>query len=162
MFRRAIEEGLLDPHRVVQIGIRGGLYAQDTHDWPLRQGIRMIDIEEFCRLGSASVIAEALKIVGSGPTYLSFDVDSLDPAYAPGTGTPEIGGLTTLQALQVLRGLRSVDWVGADVVEVSPPFDPVGNTALVAATIQWEALCLLAEARDRRERAARDLATAHN
>lgn len=157
MFRRAVEEGLLDPNRVVQIGIRGGLYANDALDWPLQQGIRIIGIDEFHQLGIAAVVVEALRVVGDGPTYLSFDVDALDPSYAPGTGTPEIGGLTTLEALQVLRGLRSIDWVGADVVEVSPPFDPCGNTALVAATIQWEALCLLAEARARRRRSAQEI-----
>jgi len=91
------------------------------------------------------VVAEARKVVGDGPTYISFDVDGLDPAYAPGTGTPEIGGITTLDAQRLLRGLRSLNLVGGDVVEVAPPFDPTGNTALVGATIMFEILCLIAD-----------------
>jgi len=92
------------------------------------------------------VIAEARRIVGAGQTYISFDIDALDPAYAPGTGTPEIGGLTSVEALALLRGLRKLNLIGADVVEVAPAYDPSGNTALVAATIMYEMLCLLAEA----------------
>ncbi|HSR55300.1 MAG TPA: arginase family protein, partial [Alphaproteobacteria bacterium] len=92
-----------------------------------------------------AVIAEARRVVGEGPTYISFDVDGLDPVYAPGTGTPEIGGITTVEAQKLLRGLRGLDLVGGDVVEVAPPFDPSGNTALVGATMMYEILCLLAE-----------------
>jgi len=152
-FRRAIEEGLLDPTRIVQIGIRGSTYSADERDWP--QGIRMISIEEFEDLGIDAVIAEALRVVGKRPTYISFDIDSLDPAYAPGTGTPEFGGFTSREVNRMLRGLRGVNLVGADVVEVSPPFDPSGATALAAANIAFELLCLLAEAvasRNQRER----------
>jgi guanidinopropionase len=149
-FRRAIEEGLLDPTRIVQIGIRGSTYSADERDWPLQQGIRMISIEEFEDLGIDAVIAEALRVVGKGPTYISFDIDSLDPAYAPGTGTPEFGGFTSREVNRMLRGLRGVNLVGADVVEVSPPFDPSGATALAAANIAFELLCLLAEAVVRR------------
>jgi guanidinopropionase len=145
-FRRAIEEGLLDPKRTVQIGIRGSLYAADDLDWALAQGIRVITIEEYFRFGTEAVIAEARKVVGSGPTYVSFDVDSLDPVYAPGTGTPEIGGFSTFEAQQMLRGLRGLDLIGGDVVEVSPPFDQGGATALVGATMMFEILCVLAEA----------------
>lgn len=144
-FRRAIEEGVLDPLRTVQIGIRGSLYAPDDKDWGLAQGIRVIEIEEFQRLGVAGTIAEARRVVGDGPTYVSFDVDGLDPVYAPGTGTPEIGGFTTAEAQQMIRGLRGLDIVGADVVEVSPPFDPSGMTAMVGVTMMWEILCLIAE-----------------
>ena len=144
-FRRAIEEGLLDPRRTVQIGIRGALYSNSDKDWGLEQGIRVIEIEECQDLGIEGVIAEARRVVGDGPTYLSFDVDALDPVYAPGTGTPEIGGLTTYDALQMIRGMRGLDLVGGDVVEVSPPFDMSGNTALVAVTVMFEILCLLAE-----------------
>ena len=97
-------------------------------------------------MGVDAVIAEARRVVGDGPTYISFDVDGLDPVYAPGTGTPEVGGLTTIEAQQLLRGLRGLDLVGGDVVEVSPPFDPSGNTALVGATMMYEILCVLAEA----------------
>ncbi len=92
------------------------------------------------------MIAEARRVVGDGPTYISFDVDGLDPVYAPGTGTPEIGGLTTLEAQALIRGLRGLDLIGGDVVEVAPPFDPSGNTALVGATMMYEILCPLAEA----------------
>ena len=144
-FRRAIEEGLLDPKRTIQIGIRGALYTPEDKDWGLDQGIRVIEIEEFYDLGVASVIQEARKVVGDKPSYISFDVDGLDPVYAPGTGTPEIGGFTTVEAQKMIRGLRGLNLIGADVVEVSPPFDPSGNTALVAMTIMFEILCLLAE-----------------
>jgi len=144
-FRRAIEEGLLDPKRTVQIGIRGALYSAADKDWGLEQGIRVIEIEEYNDLGVDAVVAEARRVVGDGKTYVSFDVDALDPVYAPGTGTPEIGGITTYDALKMIRGLRGLDLIGGDVVEVSPPFDPSGNTALVAVTTMFEILCLLAE-----------------
>jgi guanidinopropionase len=145
-FRRAIEEGVLDPKRTVQIGIRGGLYDADDKTWGLEQGIRVIEIEEFFDLGVEAVVAEARRVVGDGPTYVSFDIDGLDPVYAPGTGTPEIGGFSTHEAQLMLRGLRGLNLVGADVVEVSPPFDASGNTALVGATLMFEILCVLAEA----------------
>ncbi len=144
-FRRAIEEGLLDPKRTVQIGIRGALYSDTDKQWGLDQGIRVIEIEEYTEMGVDAVIAEARRVVGDGRTYISFDVDALDPVYAPGTGTPEIGGLTTYDSLMMIRGLRGLNLVGGDVVEVSPPFDMSGNTALVAVTMMFEILCLLAE-----------------
>jgi len=144
-FRRAIEEGLLDPKRTVQIGIRGALYSDTDKEWGLDQGIRVIEIEEYNDLGVDAVIEEARRVVGDGKTYVSFDVDALDPVYAPGTGTPEIGGITTYDAQKMIRGLRGLDLVGGDVVEVSPPFDMSGNTALVAVTMMFEILCLLAE-----------------
>ncbi|RED54379.1 agmatinase [Aestuariispira insulae] len=144
-FRRAIEEGLLDPNRTIQIGIRGSLYTPEDKDWGLEQGIRVMEIEECFDLGPEAIIAEARRVVGDGPTYISFDVDALDPVYAPGTGTPEIGGLTTHDAQRILRGLQGLDLVGADVVEVSPPFDPSGATALVGVTMMFEILCLLAD-----------------
>jgi guanidinopropionase len=149
-FRRAIEEGLLDPKRTVQIGIRGALYNDTENDWGTQQGVRVIDIDEYHRLGVAGVLAEARRIVGTGPTYVSFDVDFLDPVYAPGTGTPEIGGATTYDAQQLVRGLQGLNLVGGDVVEVSPPFDPSGNTALVGMTMMFEILCVLADAHHRR------------
>jgi guanidinopropionase len=145
-FRRAIEEGLLDPNRVVQIGIRGSTYSSDERDWPLQQGIRIISIEEFEDMGIEAAIREARRVVGEEPAYVSFDIDALDPAYAPGTGTPEFAGLTSREVIRMLRGLRNLNLVGADVVEVSPPFDPSGGTALTAANIAFELLCLLAEA----------------
>ena len=149
-FRRAIEAGVLDPVRTVQIGIRGSLYAADDLDWGRSQGIRIVSIEEFDDRGVANVVEIARKAVGAGPTYLSFDIDALDPAYAPGTGTPEAGGLSTASAQRLLRGLRGIDLIGADLVEVSPPFDPTGNTAIVASTLLFEILCLLAEQVHRR------------
>jgi len=144
-FRRAIEEGLLDPKRVVQIGIRGSTYSADERDWPLQQGIRIISIEEFEEMGVEAAIREARRVVGDAPTYVSFDIDALDPAFAPGTGTPEFAGLSSREVNRLLRGLRNLNLTGADVVEVSPPFDPSGGTALAAANIAFELLCLLAE-----------------
>lgn len=143
-FRRAIEEGVLDPKRTIQIGIRGGLYSEQDDAWGRDQGIRVIRIEEYDDLGVKAVVDEIHRVVGSQKTYVSFDVDCLDPAYAPGTGTPEIGGLNPLDAQRMLRSLIDLNLVGGDVVEVSPPFDPGGNTALVAATMMWEILCVLA------------------
>ncbi|MBL8670831.1 MAG: arginase family protein, partial [Alphaproteobacteria bacterium] len=154
-FRRAIEEGLLDPKRTVQIGIRSALYARDDHDWGKAQGIRIIYIEELYERGIDAAIEEARRIAGTGPTYLSFDVDGIDPVFTPGTGTPEIGGFTTHEAQRMVRGLQGLDLVGGDVVEVSPPFDPSGNTALVGVTMMWEILCLLADAAARRKARAR-------
>jgi guanidinopropionase len=144
-FRRAVEEGLLDPKRTVQIGIRGSVYGADDLDFAESVGIRVIHMEEFTSLGVDETIAQARRVVGTGPTYVSFDVDALDPAFAPGTGTPEIGGITTLEAQHLVRGLRGLNLIGADVVEVAPPFDPSGNTALVGATMMFELLCVVAE-----------------
>lgn len=144
-FRRAIEEGLLDPRRVVQIGIRGSIYSTEDEDWTRAQGVRVIPIEEVDTLGPEGVAAEARRVAGRGPTYLSFDIDSIDPAFAPGTGTPEFAGLVPREVNRILRGLAGIDLVGADVVEVSPPFDASGGTALVAANIAFEILCLLAD-----------------
>lgn len=146
-FRLACDEGLLDPHRTIQIGIRGAQNWADGWDYSAEQGMRVVFIEEFEDLGVDGVIAEARRVVGDGPTYISFDVDGLDPVYAPGTGTPEVGGITTREAMSLLRGLRGLRLVGGDVVEVAPPFDPSGNTALVGATLMYEILCLLAESR---------------
>ena len=144
-FRRGVEENLLDPQRTIQIGIRGAQTSSEGWDYSRDIGMRVIFIEEFNRLGVEAAIAEARRIVGDGPTYLSFDIDSLDPAYAPGTGTPEVGGLTSIQAQELLRGLRGLNLIGADVVEVAPAYDQTGNTALVGATMMYEILCLLAE-----------------
>ena len=150
-FRRAVEEGVLDPKRVVQIGIRGAQNSEEGWAFSLDSGMRVIFIEEFSQLGVEAVIAELRRWVGDGPTYVSFDIDSLDPAFAPGTGTPEIGGLTTIEAQGLLRGLRGLNLIGGDVVEVSPPFDPTGNTALVGATMMYEILCVLADAVSQRK-----------
>ena len=146
-FRRAIEEGLIDPKRTVQIGIRGSTYYNDEEDWALEQGVRVIHIEEVGELGIKGVLGEIQRVIGKSSTYLTFDVDSIDPAFAPGTGTPEFGGLLPREVNALLRGLNGIKFVGADIVEVSPPFDPNGATALVAANVAFEILCLLATAR---------------
>jgi len=153
-FRRAIEEGLLDPRRIVQIGIRGSIYDPDEHGWAREQGIRIIYMEEFVRRGPEDVMAEAREIVGDRPTYVTFDIDSIDPSMAPGTGTPEIGGFTTREAQEMLRRLDGVEIVGADVVEVSPPFDLGGMTALAGATMMFELMCVLAGNLSRKRGAA--------
>jgi guanidinopropionase len=150
MFRRGVEEGLLDPKRIIQIGIRGSIYDPHDMDFAEESGVRVIYIEDFFRMGTAAVIEEIHRVTGDGPSYITFDIDCLDPSYAPGTGTPEIGGLTTFDAQQMVRGLQGLNLIGADVVEVAPPFDPSGNTALVGATIMFEILCVLADAVARR------------
>ncbi|SEJ78600.1 agmatinase [Achromobacter sp. NFACC18-2] len=146
-FRRAVEAGLLDPARTIQIGIRGAQNTDEGWRYSLESGMRVVFIEEFEAAGVQAIIAEARRVVGDGPAYLSLDVDGLDPVYAPGTGTPEVGGLSTRETLALLRGLEGLDFVGADVVEVSPPYDPSGNTALLGATLMYECLCLLARGR---------------
>ncbi|MEO0913520.1 MAG: agmatinase [Pseudomonadota bacterium] len=146
-FRRAVEEGLLDPKRVVQIGIRGTMYDGEDIEWGRAQGVRIIMIEEFFERGIRDVMREAREIVGDHPTYCSFDIDFVDPAYAPGTGTPEIGGPTGFQAQQVIREMRGTHLIGADLVEVSPPFDQTGGTAWLGVSLMFELLCILAEAR---------------
>ena len=142
-FRLAVDEGLIDPKRAVQIGIRGGQNFADGLDYSREKGIRVITIEEFDDLGWRAVAEEAKRVVGDSPAYLSFDVDGLDPVYTPCTGTPEAGGITMREAQRLLRCLRGIEWVGADVVEISPPLDPSGVTALNGATILFEILCLL-------------------
>jgi len=146
-FRRAIEEGVLDPKRTIQIGLRGSMYDTEDFDYAEKVGVRVVRIEEAKEKGAAAIMQEAREIVGQGETYVSFDIDMLDPVYAPGTGTPEIGGFTTFEAQQLLRGLRGLNIVGADVVEVSPPFDPSGLTAYAGAVMMFEILCSMAECR---------------
>lgn len=150
-FRRAVEEGLLDPRRVIQIGIRGTTNDPDLWGFSLSSGMRVLGMEEFDDKGWRFAVEEARRIVGAGPAYLSFDIDSLDPVEAPGTGTPEAGGITALQALRLLRGLRGLDFIGGDLVEVAPQFDPGTVTAFNGASVLFEILCLLAEARGARE-----------
>jgi guanidinopropionase len=144
-FARAIEEGVLDPKRTVQIGLRGGVYDWSDRDFGAKHGVTMIDIEEAIADGLDKTMERARKIAGDGDTYVSFDIDCLDPAFAPGTGTPEAGGFTTREAQHMLRALRGLNIIGADVVEVSPPFDPSGYTALAGATMMFELLCIMAE-----------------
>ncbi|MGL3608689.1 agmatinase [Rhizobium sp. G187] len=152
-FRRAVEEGLLDPKRVCMIGIRGPAYDFEDRDFADAVGIRVIPIEEFHARGVEDVMAEAREIAGSGETYVSYDIDFIDPAFAPGTGTPEIGGPNSFQALEVVRGLKGLNIIGADLVEVSPPFDTSGATAFLGVTIMFELLCVLAECKARKHRA---------
>ena len=142
-FRRAVEDGLLDTKRVVQIGLRATGYAADDFDWPRRQGFRVVQAEECWHKSLAPLMQEVRAQLGGGPVYLSFDIDGLDPAFAPGTGTPKIGGLTSIQGLEIVRGCRDLDLVGCDLVEVAPPYDPSGNTALAAANLLFEMLCVL-------------------
>ena len=144
-FKLAVEAGVLDPKRTIQIGIRGGQNFMDGIEFSQDQGMRVVFMDEFSSLGVDKVIEEARKVVGEGRTYISFDVDGLDPVYAPGTGTPEVGGITTLEAQQLLRGLKGLNLIGGDVVEVAPPFDNTGNTALVGATMMFEILSLIAD-----------------
>ncbi len=149
-FRRAVEEGLLDPARMIQIGIRGTTYDGEDRAFAVANGIRIIPIEEFRVRGVADVMAEARAVLGDRPTYLSFDIDCVDPAFAPGTGTPEIGGFTPFEAQAMVRSLDGTDLIGADLVEVSPPFDPSGTTAWIGASILFEILCITANAAARR------------
>ena len=142
-FRRAQEEGLLAQGRVVQIGLRGSGYSADDFNWSRRQGFRVVPAEQCWHRSLTPLMSEVREQMGDHPVYLSFDIDSLDPAVAPGCGTPEIGGLTSVQALEVIRGCQGLDMVGADLVEVSPPYDTSGNTALVAANLLFEMLCVL-------------------
>ena len=151
-FRRATEEGLLDPKRVIQIGIRGTTNDPDMWGFSTRSGMRVLAMEEFHDKGWRFAAEEARRVAGSGPTYLTFDIDSLDPSQAPGTGTPEAGGITALEAMRLLRALRGIDFVGGDLVEVSPPFDVGTITAFNGASILFEILCLLVESWQTRTR----------
>jgi guanidinobutyrase len=142
-FRRVVEEGLVDPHRVVQIGLRATGYAAEDFDWPRQQGFRVVQAEECWHKSLVPLMEEVRAQVGGGPVYVSFDIDGIDPAFAPGTGTPEIGGLTGIQGIEILRGCRGLEIVGGDLVEISPPYDFSGNTALLGANLLYEMLCSL-------------------
>jgi agmatinase len=138
-----IEEGLIDPRRTTQIGIRSPIH-RDIFDWTVGKGVRIVSAEDVHETGPQAVAERVRAVVGTGPTYLSFDVDALDPAFAPGTGTPEVGGLATWQARAILRRLAGLNFAGMDVVEVSPPYDVAEITALAAATMAWDYIGLLA------------------
>jgi guanidinobutyrase len=142
-FRRAVEEGLLATDKVFQIGLRGSGYSAEDFDWPRQQGFTVVQAEECWNRSLAPLMEQVRAAIGSHPVYLTYDIDSLDPAFAPGTGTVEIGGLTTWQALEIIRGCRGLNLVGGDLVEVSPPYDPSGNTALIGANLLFEMLCVL-------------------
>jgi len=144
IFRRAIEEGLIDASRMTQIGLRATGYSADDFDWSRQQGVRVVTAEECWYKSLAPLMQEVRSVVGEGtPTYLSFDIDGLDPSVAPGTGTPELAGLTASQGLEIIRGCFGLNLVGCDLVEVSPPYDTTGNTALLAANLIFEMLCSL-------------------
>jgi agmatinase len=142
-FYHAIEEGLIDPHRTIQIGIRSPIH-RDIFDWTVGKGVTIVSAEDVYETGPKAVAERVRQVVGGAPIYLSFDVDALDPAFAPGTGTPEVGGLATWQARAILRRLGGLYFAGMDVVEVSPPYDVAEITALAAATMAWDYIGLLA------------------
>ena len=142
-FRRAVEEKLLDGPKVFQIGLRGTGYAADDFDWPRAQGFTVVQAHEVWYQSLAPLMAQVRERIGSAPVYITFDIDGLDPSFAGGTGTPEIGGLTVPQGLEIIRGCHGLNVVGGDLVEVSPPYDPSGNTALLGANLLYEILCVL-------------------
>jgi agmatinase len=141
-FRNALLAGVLDPERTIQIGIRGS--AEFLWELSYESGMTVIHGEEIPEIGIPAIIARALEVVGNGPVYVSFDIDAIDPALAPGTGTPEVGGLTPREAQSILHGLRGLDIVGGDVVEVAPQYDPSDATARIAAQMLFEILSLMA------------------
>jgi agmatinase len=141
-FYHAIEEGLVDPRRMIQIGIRSPLH-RDIFDWTVGRGVTIVTAEEVHENGPRAIAERIRAVLGDGTSYLSFDIDALDPAFAPGTGTPEVGGLATWQARAIMRRLAGLNFVGMDVVEVSPPYDVAEITALAAATIAWDYIGLL-------------------
>ncbi|EJT04266.1 agmatinase [Rhizobium sp. CCGE 510] len=142
-FRRAYEAGAIIPELTFQIGLRGTGYSPEDLDWSRDKGFTVIPADHVWGKDLTGLMAEIREKIGRAKAYVSFDIDALDPSVAPGTGTPEIGGLTSWQGLQIVRGCKGLDVVGADVVEVSPPYDPSGNTALAAANIAFELLCVL-------------------
>lgn len=146
-FRQAVLDGVLDPERTIQIGIRGG--AEYLWEFSYDSGMTVIHAEEFLKLGCTRTIKKIRDVVGDGPTYVSFDIDSLDPAFAPGTGTPEAGGLSTREAMELVRGCAGLNVVGGDVVEVAPQYDATTNTAQAAAQMLFEILALVALGRAR-------------
>ena len=141
-FRTAVLDGVLDPERTIQIGIRGA--SEIRWEFSYASGMTVLHIHECMEMGAAAIAAKARSVVGDGPVYVSIDVDGFDPTYAPGTGTPEVGGLTPREGQQILRGLRGIDVVGGDVVEVAPQYDPTTNTAMLGAQLMFEVLCLMA------------------
>ena len=142
--RRAIEEGLLEPSHIIQIGIRGTLFSTDELDWAREQGITIMTIDDVYELGTNGIMNAAREVLSDLPTYVTVDMDAIDPAFAPGVGGLEPGGMTVRDVQLLLRGMEGLDLVGADINEVSPPLDPTGNTAVVACNLMFELLCLLA------------------
>ncbi|MDH3690263.1 MAG: agmatinase, partial [Gammaproteobacteria bacterium] len=145
-FRRAVEEGLIDPKRTIQIGLRGSRYSDEDIQYGYDVGMRLITMDDFEEMGRTAVVEEARRVVGEQATYITFDIDGLDPVYAIGTGAPEPGGLSMRDAQVMLRGLQGLNLIGGDVCEVSPPLDPTGHTALNGANLMFEILCVVADA----------------
>ncbi|QPM92233.1 agmatinase [Pseudooceanicola algae] len=142
-FRRAWEDGCLINDKVFQIGLRGTGYSPEDYDWARDKGWRVVQAEECWWKSLTPLMDEIRATIGDAPVYLTYDIDSLDPAFAPGTGTVEVGGLNTWQALEIVRGCAGLNLVGGDLVEVSPPYDMSGNTALIGANLLYEMLCVL-------------------
>jgi guanidinopropionase len=148
-FRRGVEEGLIDPKRVIQIGLRGSRFSPDDIRWGEDQGFTCITYDRYEAMGRAAVVAEIDRVIGTGPTYITIDIDGIDPAWAPGTGVPEIGGLSPRDVQVIIRSLQGKHLVGGDICEVAPCFDPTGITALTAANLMWEMLCVIADSKTR-------------
>ena len=146
-FRRGVEENLIDPHRTLQIGLRGSRFSEDDAIWGKQAGMRVITIDEYEAIGRDAVIREMDRVLGDGPVYISFDIDGLDAAYAMGTGVPEVGGYSVRDAQVMIRSLQGKNLVGADICEVAPMFDPTGQTALNAANLLFEIVCVIADSR---------------
>jgi guanidinopropionase len=144
-FRRLVEEGIIDPKRTIQIGLRGTRFGDDDIQYGYDVGMRIVTMDDFEEMGRKEVIAEARRVCGKGPTYITFDIDGLDPVFCIGTGVPEPGGLSMRDAQVIIRGLQGLDIVGGDVCEVLPLADPSGHTALNAANLMFEMLCVLAD-----------------
>lgn len=149
-FRRGVEEGMIDPKRVIQIGLRGSRFSPDDIKWGEDQGFTCITIDKYEDMGRARVIKEIDRVTGAGPTYITIDIDGIDPAWAPGTGVPEIGGLTPRDAQVIIRSLQGKHLVGGDICEVAPCYDPTGITSVTAANLMWEMLCVIADSKARR------------
>jgi guanidinopropionase len=143
-FRRGVEEGLIDPKRMIQIGLRGSRYSDKDITYGIDVGMRVIDIEEYESLGREKVIKEIRRVIGTGPTYVTIDIDGLDPVYAIGTGVPEPGGLSMRDMQVILRYLDGANLVGGDVCEVAPEYDPTNHTCINAANLLFEMLCVIA------------------
>jgi guanidinopropionase len=149
-FRRGVEEGLIDPKRTIQIGLRGSRFSPDDIKWGEDQGFTCITFDDYERMGRDAVVKKIGEVIGTGPTYMTIDIDGIDPAWAPGTGVPEIGGLTPRDVQVMVRSLQGRHLVGGDICEVAPCFDPTGITAVTAANLMWEMLCVLADSRAQR------------
>ena len=146
--RRGVEEGLIDPKREVQIGLRGSRFTEDDIQYCYDIGFTVITMDDYEEMGRAAVIEKVQQILGGGPIYITLDIDGLDPAYMPGTGVPEIGGILPRDAQKIIQSLRGENVVGGDISEVSPCFDPTGITCVTVANLMFEMLCVIAESVD--------------